>query len=291
MDPQFASCDPVDGYPSMMDQQQELLQAGGFPRVPASAVHLADQLERGGEKIEDTLTRFNCRYQSLFFLASWAVLIAAVFSFPVALFHLELSVLINSAFLLVLGFLIMVLDVPGTPRWAGRYRRAVRKHARFLTRLTGKAVALLYLGTLVSGCLWPRRPARSGFLIILTIFLSLFIYFVGLLGLCLALRKSLRLERLRRSLQSAGWPDMYRKYAVNDPTHGMQFQEFNRMASDYSQGELLFDLSDLNLIFNALDEHQKTAINEVEFEHWVSSDYPGDADGPQRSSCFSMVYL
>lgn len=41
---------------------------------------------------------------------------------------------------------MMVLDIPGSPRWAGIHRKTIRKYTRFLTRLTGKALWLLYLG-------------------------------------------------------------------------------------------------------------------------------------------------
>lgn len=176
---------------------------------------------------------------------------------------------------------------------------------------------------MVIGSLWPRRRATSsGFLLFLAVFLSFLVNVVALLGLFIvsfvwyrdlfslkitlrssseesvsalfnrlwhcffrqALRKSLRLERVRKSVQAnfqGNWTDVYRKYAVNDPSHGMQFgmvliqwnylnsfsnsvlfilllivEEFNRLASDYSQGRLHFDLADLHIIFNALDEHQ-----------------------------------
>lgn len=292
MEPQYASCDPVQGFPSMSNRQEEYLNNGYYTRSPVSTVHLVDQLELGGEKLERVLNRFDTHYQSLFFLASWTILTAALFSFPVALFRLDLSTMMDAFLLLFCGFLIMTLNIPGTPRWAGRYRRVIRRQARFLTRLTGKALLLLYLGSLIKGCLWPQRPKRSLFIIMFTFSLTFFVYFVGTLGLCVAIRKSLRLEQLRRSLQAVGWPDMYRKYAVIDPSHGMQCQEFNAMASDYSGGELLFTPDDLKLIFNALDDHQKNAINELEFQQWVSTGYNEDIEGgSQRHPCLTMVYL
>lgn len=83
-----------------MDQQQQLLHQGQFPRVPTTAAHLADQIERGGARIEETLTRLNCRYQSLFFVAAWGVMIASIFSICISVFHFEISNFINSIFLL-----------------------------------------------------------------------------------------------------------------------------------------------------------------------------------------------
>lgn len=109
------------------------------------------------------------------------------------------------------GTAVMLLDTPGTPRWAGVHRNSIRKHARFLTRLTGKSLFLFYLGMLqrdtLSGaradrltrlvthayfitgctamsCLWPKqRATSSSFLVFLAFFLGSFVNIVALLGL------------------------------------------------------------------------------------------------------------
>eukprot|EP00918_Siedleckia_nematoides_P029715 GHVU01064102.1.p1 GENE.GHVU01064102.1~~GHVU01064102.1.p1 ORF type:complete len:201 (-),score=34.47 GHVU01064102.1:724-1326(-) len=173
------------------------------------------------------------------------------------------------------GFLAMILDIPGTPRWAGRYRQLIRKHARFLTRLTGKSLWLFYLGTVVALSLWPTgRGGASIMLLLIALGTSLFVISVAILGLLIAVRKSLRLEKVRKSLQAGPYKgnpgEIYRKYAVTDPAHGLQFEEFNRMAADVSSGRLQFDVSDLGIIYNAMDEHQKSAVNEREFFEWMN---------------------
>eukprot|EP01068_Selenidium_serpulae_P001227 Selendium_serpulae@DN1304_c1_g1_i1.p2 len=43
-------------------------------------------------------------------------------------------------------------------------------------------------------------------------------------------------------------------------SHGMQFEEFNRMAADITHGHMQFDVTDLGIIYNALDEHDNRAI-------------------------------
>lgn len=127
------------------EQQTQLLQGGRLAQVPTTAA-LADQMETGGAKIEETLQRLNCKYQTLFFISSWCVIIGALMSLVSSLFALKLATFVNSFFLFVFGCVMMVLDIPGSPRWAGKYRQNVRKYARFLTRLTGKSLWLLYLG-------------------------------------------------------------------------------------------------------------------------------------------------
>lgn len=107
----------------------------------------------------------------------------------------------------------------------------------------------------------------------ISVSLSFFISGVSLVGLLIAIRKSLRLERVRKSVLVASkgqYTEAYRKYAMTDPAHGMQFEEFNRLCADHTAGRLQFDITDLGIIYNALDEHQKSAINEREFAEWMT---------------------
>jgi len=262
------------GRQGMYSDQQALLETQQrFPTVPTSAAHLADQMESGGAKVEETLSRLNCKYQTLFFLASIGVVFASFIGSFSSLFSFQLANTVNCVFLSVFGFVMMVLDIPGSPRWAGRYRQLVRKYARFLTRLTGKSLWFFYLGSLVAVCLWPSTDASSEMMMsFIALIISFFVVVVSLIGLLIAVRKSLRLERVRRQLQTnykGNSQEVFRKYAIVDPTHGMQLDEFNRMASDQTQGFLVFDVTDLGIIYNALDEHQKSAINEREFLEWM----------------------
>lgn len=247
-------------------------QASPYPAVPTSAAHLADQVESGGARLEETLLRFNCKYQTLFFCAALTVVSGGALACLTSLASFELASLVVSVFLVVFGFIMMFLDVPGSPRWAGRYRTMVRKFCRFLTRLTGKGLFLLFLGCLLSCTLWPTKRGGSG-MAFFAVCVSLFICGVSVVGLLIAIRKSLRLEKVRKSVlvtAKGQYTEAYRKYAMTDPAHGMQFEEFNRLCADHTAGRLQFDITDLGIIFNALDEHQKSAINEREFSEWMT---------------------
>eukprot|EP01053_Blabericola_migrator_P007402 Blabericola_migrator_1__7401@NODE_376_length_9223_cov_129_221276_g300_i0_p5_GENE_NODE_376_length_9223_cov_129_221276_g300_i0NODE_376_length_9223_cov_129_221276_g300_i0_p5_ORF_typecomplete_len275_score30_95COPI_assoc/PF08507_10/2_4e05DUF2304/PF10066_9/1_2e03DUF2304/PF10066_9/0_0079KaiB/PF07689_12/3_4e03KaiB/PF07689_12/0_32DUF3278/PF11683_8/1_1e02DUF3278/PF11683_8/0_28UPF0139/PF03669_13/0_13UPF0139/PF03669_13/1_6e03AA_permease_2/PF13520_6/1_9SLATT_5/PF18160_1/64SLATT_5/PF18160_1/1_5DUF485/PF04341_ len=262
------------------EQQQELLIQGRFQQPPTSVGHLADRMEAGGAKIEETLSRLNCKYTTLFFIAGWVTILASIVSFLNAVTQLSLVGIVQSIFLQVFGFIMMVLDIPGAPEWASRYRTLVRRHIRFLTRLTGKSVWFLYLGCMIAVCLWPSYSTkRSGFFMFFGLCMSMFVICVSIIGLSIAIRKSLRLEKIRKQVRNSykgNSSEVYRKYAITDPTHGMQFAELNRLCADYSQGRCQFDVIDLAIVYNALDDHQKSAINEREFCEWV--------DGP-------MTYL
>eukprot|EP00922_Rhytidocystis_sp_ex-Travisia-forbesii_P012732 GHVS01019160.1.p1 GENE.GHVS01019160.1~~GHVS01019160.1.p1 ORF type:complete len:274 (+),score=19.15 GHVS01019160.1:167-988(+) len=253
-------------------ESQGLLPSIRYPSIPTSAAHLADQMESGGAKVEETLSRFNCKYQTLFFGAGLGVLFGAAVALMVSVLHLHPTQIINSIFLLFFGIIMMILDVPGSPRWAGRYRQLCRRYCRFLTRLTGKSLWFLFLGSLTACALWPS--GRGGnVLLFVAISLGFFVVAVSIVGLLIAIRKSLRLEKVRKAVQQSckgAYLEVYRKYAMTDPQHGMQFEEFNRMCADHTFGKLQFDVTDLGIVYNALDEHQKSAINEREFTDWLA---------------------
>lgn len=259
---------PVNHY----QDDQTLLPPHRFSAVPSSAAHLADQMETGGLKIEETLSRLNCKYQTLFFLAALGTVFSSVIGIFSSLLYFEIANAINCVFLCGFGIIMMILDIPGSPRWAGRYRQVVRKYMRFLTRLTGKALWFLYLGCLVVVSLWPTRGLKNDMMMIFfALATSFFIVSVAAIGLLIAVRKSLLLEKVRKALQQQfrdSGPEVYRKWAITEPSHGMQFEEFNRMAADITHGHMQFDVTDLGIIYNALDEHQKSAINEREFCEW-----------------------
>ena len=165
----------------------------------------------------------------------------------------------------------MLVDMPGSPRWAARYRNTIRLYFRFLSRLTMKSLFILFLGCLLSCVLTPA--SRSGLGLIAASAAAAFVSLAAAAGLLIAARKSLRLEKVRRSilLSSKGqFIDVYSKYAISDPGHGLQLEEFNRMSADFTKGRLQFSLTDLGIIYNALDEHQKSAINEREFAQWMT---------------------
>ncbi|KAF8820708.1 putative COPI associated protein [Cardiosporidium cionae] len=252
-----------------------LLESGigysnNYNGVPTSAAHFAEQMESGGARIEDALHRLNCRYQSLFFAAAIFIVFGATIALISSIFSFELANIVNSTFLEVFGIIMILLDVPGNPRWSAHYRAILRKYVRFLTLLTGKGLWFLFLGCLTASTLWPTKKGGNGFLLFAVV-ISFSAVVVSIIGLMMAIRRSLRLERIRKAIvsQKGASPDVYRKYALCDPNHGMQFEEFNRLCSDYSSGRVQFDIADLGIIYNALDDHQKCAVNEREFNAWM----------------------
>lgn len=108
---------------------------------------------------------------------------------------------------------------------------------------------------------------------IFALLLSSSVLAVAVIGLFIGVRKSLKLEKIRKQIISnyrGNTNEVFIKYAALDPRHGLTFEEFRRICEDFSQGRCVWDDNDMSVIYNALDEHQKGAINEKEFSEWVA---------------------
>lgn len=72
----------------------------GYPAIPTSAAHIAEQMESGGARVEETLLRLNCKYQTLFFCSGMAGVCAGAIGGLTSLLTLQLACLVNSVFLM-----------------------------------------------------------------------------------------------------------------------------------------------------------------------------------------------
>lgn len=70
-----------------------------YSTVPTSAAHLADQVESGGARLEETLLRMNCKYQTLFFCSGMMVLMGGALAALGSLAAFDLPALVDSIFL------------------------------------------------------------------------------------------------------------------------------------------------------------------------------------------------
>ncbi|KAJ1605359.1 hypothetical protein OIY81_697 [Cryptosporidium canis] len=249
-----------------------------------------EKIEHSGEIVDATLAEFNVKYQTLFFIATLVLSIAGFFSAIYSLFELRVTNFMNSFLQLILGVLLLLLDIPGQPRWSARFRTDIRRQARILSKLTGKSLSLLFLSCLCSATLRPnsrgtiffsvfsRATTRSPGLILMTFLVSLFTSSIAVLGLLISLEKGIRLNRIKRSVimsyASVGACnpiEIYRSYALSDPLFGMLGDEFNRLINDRTDDNYQFSPDELSIIFNALDDNQKGSINEREFVDFFSS--------------------
>ncbi|EZG47483.1 putative apicomplexan with signal peptide and 3 transmembrane domain protein [Gregarina niphandrodes] len=257
-------------YPGAVEQQEELLLHGGSPMAGG----FTDRMEESGAKIEEVLSRFQLDCGHLFFAAG----IASCFTGFMALLHslwgLSITGTIESLFLLGFSVVIMLMDFPGIPKWAAPVRYAVRRQMKVITKVTGRGAGYVYLSGMAIVILWSSSSYRSSSVgLLFGLALSSVVLVVGLVGFFVGLRKSLILEKIRKQVSNhykGNVTEVYRKYAISDAAHGLQFDEFNRLCGDYSNGQYMFHSGDLWLIYSALDDNSKGAINEREFNDWVS---------------------
>lgn len=76
-----------------------LMASQSYP-VPTSAAHIVDRVESGGARVEETLLRFNMKYQTLFFAAHLTCMAAGVLGALTSVASFELASLVNSLFLM-----------------------------------------------------------------------------------------------------------------------------------------------------------------------------------------------
>ncbi|KAF7457912.1 putative COPI associated protein [Cryptosporidium felis] len=252
---------------------------------------LEEKIENGGVIVDAALAEFNIRYQTLFFVATLILSIAGFFSAIYSLFGLRITNFVNSCLQLIISVLLLLLDVPGQPRWSAKFRHDIRRQARILSKLTGKSLSLLFLSCLCSNTLRPsnrrgimalslfsKTQSRSTGLILLTFLVCISTSSVAVLGLLISLEKGVRLNRIKRSVimsytsvGACNLVEIYRSYALSDPLFGMLGDEFNRLINERTDGHYQFSQDDLSIIFNALDDNQKGSINEREFVDFFSS--------------------
>ncbi|SBT46302.1 conserved Plasmodium protein, unknown function [Plasmodium ovale wallikeri] len=223
-----------------MDSEYQGLLNSKEREDETNGAHIAEKVEKGGETIENTLMKLNVRYQTLFFSSGVMTVFCGTISLLESLRYFYFTNFVVSTFLITMGLIMMILDIPGSMSCLN---------------------------------LWPHSKKVTFFRSFWVMLFSSFILGVAVVGFLIALRKSLRLEKLKKTIKlvsKGAYIDCYRKYSVADPDHGMQFEEFNRMCSDHTNGYIYFDFLDLFIIFNALDEHQKCSINEREFLEWIN---------------------
>ncbi|TRY52992.1 EF-hand domain containing protein [Cryptosporidium tyzzeri] len=249
-----------------------------------------EKIEHSGEIVDATLAEFNVKYQTLFFIATLVLSIAGFFSAIYSLFGLRITNFVNSCLQLIVGVLLLLLDIPGQPRWSAKFRSDIRRQARILSKLTGKSLSLLFLSCLCSTTLrtnnrdpmiismFSKTKSKSPGLFLLTFLVCLLTSSVAVLGLLISFEKGIRLNRIKKSVISSytsvgacNTIEIYRSYALSDPLFGMLGDEFNRLISDRTDNNYQFSQDELSIIFNALDDNQKGSINEREFVEFFSS--------------------
>jgi len=200
-----------------------------------------------------TLPRKSC-LGIVFFIAACSVMLSTVYGGFIMLVDAKLVETFEMVYLFTFSSFLVFLDTPFVVRTKGMYdlRMYIGKYIEILTRIMGKGVAFIFLGSVSFASLWSTAP--SLFVGVPAASVALFSVGVGATAICLGVRKSRKLNRLRMALaQKDVLEKDFEKHAValagRGPETGLLPDEFNCLSREHG---MTWDTTDLQLIFNAL---------------------------------------
>jgi len=207
----------------------------------------------------------------IWFAAACSVMLGASISFVSELFSFEWVDALEMGYLFIFGLLLAVLDTPLFNQVAivSELRTGIGKYIAVLQRVTGKGAAYIFLGC----ALWSSMFANveGGFLLFLAVLIGLFVVFIGVFSMAIAILKSrnLNLVRLELRKEDTSLRQMYDMHAKMNPTAGITQEEFKKM-TPYARG-VSFEQSDIKLIFNALSSNpRRDVISLDDLTAWVN---------------------
>lgn len=207
----------------------------------------------------------------VWFSAALCVMMGSGFAFVTEMFSLEWVDALEMSFMFLFGLLLAVLDTPllNQVQIVAETRVAIGKYMAVLQRVTGKGLTYIFLGC----ALWSSMYANveGGFLLVLAAAIGLFVVFVGVFSLVIAVLKSrnLNLVRLELRKETGILKQMYDMHARMNPMAGITQEEFKKM-TPYARG-ISFEQADIRLIFNALSSNpRRDLISLEELNMWVN---------------------
>lgn len=186
----------------------------------------------------------------LWFAASICVILASFFgALDLLLTTFAPLDFLDEVYLLFFGLIMFANDAPLNFKLILEVKEAIKKYCRFLTRLTGRGLWFLFLGTMTFATLWENEISYF-----LAVVLGFFIFGVGVFSTVWGYLKSRKLERVRyqvfQNKQNGKLKQLYDNFAKTAPQMGMTKQEFNDLAQQLKG--VSFDPDELTAIFNAL---------------------------------------
>lgn len=187
----------------------------------------------------------------VFFAASMCIVVGSLVGGFALFFSLEPVDFIQMSYFLMFGLMLAVLDTPflhgSKPLMDAKMY--IGKYVQFATRLTGKGITLIFLGSALFMTMWDNL--EGGIMMFLSVVLCLTPGVVGIYGVVVGLLKSSKLDKARRQVQMVIDQRFdYFAHTRGGPSGGLNMTEFNSLTME--NGGFKFDPSDLRLIFNAL---------------------------------------
>uniref|UniRef100_A0A7S2P2U6 Uncharacterized protein n=1 Tax=Zooxanthella nutricula TaxID=1333877 RepID=A0A7S2P2U6_9DINO len=183
-------------------------------------------------------------------------------------FSLETVDFLQMTYLTLFGFVLAILDTPflKSVKIVTESRMYVGKYVQFVTRVTGKGVTLVFLGSALFMTMWDN--VEGAFMEFLAVVLCLFPTVVGLCAIAIGLLKSSKLDKARRMLETT-IDQRYNHFAqtYHGPQGGLTMAEFNAMTME--NGGYKFEPLDLKLVFNALVSNPSWRGGPMGNDDWV----------------------
>jgi len=187
----------------------------------------------------------------IFFAAACCIILGATIGGTCLFFSWEPVDWIQMTYLMVFGGILAVLDTPflKTMKIVTEAKMYIGKYIQFVTRVTGKGVTLVFLGSALFMNMWDNL--EGGFMMFLAVVLCVFPTIVGFCSIVIGVLKSSKLDKARRQLQMV-IDQRYDHFAqtYRGPQGGLTMTEFNMLTME--NGGFKFETLDLKLIFNAL---------------------------------------
>jgi len=156
---------------------------------------------------------------------------------------------LSEFYLMFFGGIMFVLDAPLHFKLILEVKQYISKYARFLTRLTGRGIWYIFLGTMTFATLWENSISYF-----LAVVLGIFVFAVGAFSTVFGYVKSRKLERVRVVVadhhRNNKLSNLYNDHAKTAKQSGLVKQEFNSMCSQVKG--VTFDNDELSCIFSAL---------------------------------------
>jgi len=202
----------------------------------------------GGVKVMGAGSHVN----DVYFAAAMCVVIGALLGGTSLFFAFKAVDWLGMSYLMLFGLALAMLDTPflKSVKFVAESKMYIGKYVQFVTRVTGKGVTLIFLGSTLFLMMWNTN--KGGFMRFLAVILSLFPAMVGLASVVVGTMKSSNLEKVRRNLEPI-IEQQYDQHALRHrgPNGGLTMTEFNDMTEKNCPG-VHFEPLDLKLIFNAL---------------------------------------
>lgn len=173
--------------------------------------------------------------------------------------------LINEAYLVIFGAIMLVIDWPVYNPAFQQKKLMVYKHLLFMTRFTGRGVWYMFLATMIVGSLWDA--SLSPFL---GFFLGGYTLFLGGASLYYGIQKTIKLDKARQKVKEHASSLDYEVC----PEMGLNAGQFNDLT--ISTSGVRFTDEEMHYVFNALSftVRSDSVISQEEFAEWLRGTMP-----------------